>query len=402
MKVLVINCGSSSVKFRLIETSGSTVLAKGIIERLGADSPLFTYSRGDGVNSTEVVVSNNHTDAVKGILEKLTDPELGVIAQISEIDVIGHRFVHGGNIFSESVLLDSDVLEKIEDILDLAPLHNPANLLGINACLSAAPDTPQAIVFDTAFHSKILPEAYMYALPQEYYRKYGVRKYGFHGTSHYYASRRAAELMSEPVENLKIITCHLGNGCSIDAVRNGYAVDTSMGFTPLEGLMMGTRTGDIDAAAVLYVMKKEGLTPDEMNEVLNRKSGLLGVSCISSDIREVHAEAEAGNESAELALRMYSYRIKKYIAAYLGVLGGIDALVFTGGVGENDPIVRSNSCNGLIFAGIEIDERKNEIPGEGRDFDISKDRSPVRIFVISADEEIVIAREAERLVKVRC
>ncbi|MFC1537938.1 acetate/propionate family kinase [Candidatus Latescibacterota bacterium] len=398
MKVLVINCGSSSVKFRLIETTVKSVLAKGIIERLGFDSPLFTYSGEDGETLTEPVNMHNHTDAVTYILEKLSDTKHGVIKKISDIGAIGHRFVHGGNMFRDSVVVNNGVLEKIEKILDLAPLHNPANLLGINACLDAAPETPQIIVFDTAFHSMMPPEAYMYAFPSEYYRMYGVRKYGFHGTSHYYASRRAAELMGVPVETLKIITCHLGNGCSIDAVRDGYAVDTSMGFTPLEGLMMGTRTGDIDAAAVLYIMKEEGLTVEEMSEVLNRKSGLLGVSGISPDIREIHTEADAGNKSAQLALDMYSYRIKKYISAYTGVLGGIDALVFTGGVGENDFRIRSKSCRGLSFAGIEIDDRKNEMRGNECDCDISADGSPVRIFVISADEEIVIAKEAERLI----
>ncbi len=398
MKVLVINCGSSSLKFRLIETADRSVLARGTVERLGFDSPVFTYSRGAGEEDvTESLNANDHKDAVKRILGKLTDPKHGVIERLSDIGAIGHRFVHGGHIFRESVVVDGEVLEKIGEILDLAPLHNPANLLGINACLDAAHEIPQVIVFDTAFHSKIKPKAYMYALPQEYYRKYGVRKYGFHGTSHYYASRRAAELMGVPVENLNIITCHLGNGCSIDAVRDGYAVDTSMGFTPLEGLVMGTRTGDIDAAAVLYIMEKESFTPEEMNEVLNRKSGLLGITGISPDIREIHAEAETGNDSAKLALEMYSYRIKKYISAYIGVLGGVDALVFTGGVGENDSRVRSKSCEGLSFAGIEIDEKKNEASGDERELDISADGSPVRVFVIAADEEIVIAREAERL-----
>ncbi|MFC1551798.1 acetate/propionate family kinase [Candidatus Latescibacterota bacterium] len=399
LNVLVINCGSSSVKFRLIETADASVLAKGAIERLGLDSPIFNYSRGDGAEISGPVDAAGHTDAVKYILELLTDPERGVIDHISDIGAIGHRFVHGGTLFRESVALNIDVLEKIGSILDLAPLHNPANLLGINACFAAAPDTPQVVVFDTAFHASLTPEAYMYALPQKYYREYGVRKYGFHGTSHYYASRRVAELMDRPVESLKIITCHLGSGCSVDAVRDGYAVDTSMGFTPLEGLVMGTRTGDIDAAAVLYIMKKEGFTPDEMSEVLNRKSGLLGVSGISPDIREIHVEAVSGNESAKLALSMYSYRIKKYISAYNGVLGGIDALVFTGGVGENDAGVRSDSCSGLSFAGIEIDEKKNEAPRDGRDRDISVDDAPVRVFVVHAGEETVIAREAERLCK---
>jgi acetate kinase len=400
LNVLVINCGSSSVKFKLIETADSTVHAKGAVERLGLDAPTVTYSRGDGDVISGPVDAAGHTEAVNHILELLTDPVHGVIGHISDIAAIGHRFVHGGTLFHESVLLNGESLKKIGRILDLAPLHNPANLLGIKACLDAAPDTLQVAVFDTAFHSKLPPEAYMYALPQKYYRDHVVRKYGFHGTSHYYASRRAAELMDRPVESLKIITCHLGNGCSVDAIRGGYAVDTSMGFSPLEGLVMGTRSGDIDAAAVLYIMKKEGFTPDEMSEVLNRESGLLGVSGVSSDIREIHAASADGKKSAALALRMYSYRIKKYISAYAGVLGGADALVFTGGVGENDPVVRAESCRGLSFAGIEIDEARNELPRNGRDRDISVGGSPVRVFVVSAGEEIVIAREAERLCKV--
>ena len=395
MKVLVINCGSSSAKFQLIETSDGKVCARGIVERIGFDDSIFTYIPDNGNKTVETFPVKNHTVAIDCIFEQLTVAERGVVKDLSDIGAIGHRFVNGGDRFQESVVLTSKVHEDIKKILDLAPLHNPAHLLGIEACLSAAPQTPQVIVFDTAFHSRIKPEAYMYALPYKYYENYSIRRYGFHGTSHYYVSHRTAELIGRPVEDLKIITCHLGSGCSIDAVKDGYAVETSMGFTPLEGLIMGTRSGNIDAAAVLYIMKKEGISPEEMDTVLNNKSGVLGITGISSDMREIEAAAKSGNEHAILALDMYAYRIKKYISAYIGILGGLDALAFTAGVGENSPLIRSKSCCGLSFLGIDIDESKNESAhGETK---INKDESSVSVFVIPTNEEIVIAREAERL-----
>ena len=395
MNVLVINCGSSSVKYQLIETSNGNVLAKGIVERIGFDDAIFTHSQIDGEKKVQTLPVKNHRIAIQCVLDSLAGNS-GAIKDLSDICVIGHRFVNGGKYFLESVLVDEKVLEGIKNILDIAPLHNPANLLGIEACLAAVPDTFQAVVFDTAFHSKIQPAAYMYALPYEYYVKYGIRRYGFHGTSHYFVSRRAAELMSRSYEDLRIITCHLGNGCSIDAVRGGYAVDTSMGFTPLEGLMMGTRTGDIDAAAVLYIMKKEGLSPEEMDTIINKKSGLIGFTGVSSDMREVIEAAESRNERAGIALDMYCYRIKKYIASYTGVLGGLDALVFTAGVGEHSPLIRKKACEGLSCMGIEIDEIKNEKATTG-EAEIGRAGLSVRIFVIPTNEEIVIAREAERL-----
>ena len=397
MKVLVINSGSSSAKFQLIETSDDKVLARGNVERIGFDDSIFTYDPENGNKMIEILPAKDHNCALNCILERLTDKKNGVIESLSDIGAIGHRFVNGGNIFLEAVIVNDEVLENIKKILDLAPLHNPANLLGIEACITAVPETPQVIVFDTAFHAKIKPEVYMYALPYEYFEKYGIRKYGFHGTSHYYVSHRVAELIGMPIENLKIITCHLGNGCSIDAIKDGCAVESSMGFTPLEGLIMGTRTGDIDAAAVLYIMKKEGFTPEEMDTVLNKKSGILGITGISSDIREIQVEAESGNDRAKLALDMYTYRIKKYIFAYTGILGGLDTLVFTAGVGENSPLIRSKSCEGLSFIGIDIDEVKNNSVPKGSERDISRDGSPVKVFVIPTNEEIVIAHEAERL-----
>ena len=395
MIVLVINCGSSSVKYQLIHTASGRVLAKGLVERIGFEDAIFTHVPGDGEKRVQTLPVKDHTVAMRAVLDILVGED-GVLSDMSEINAVGHRFVNGGSFFTESVVADGDVLERIRAILDIAPLHNPAHLLGIEACMAAMHKTPQVIVFDTAFHAKITPEAHMYALPYEYYEKYGIRRYGFHGTSHYYVSHRAAELLGEPDGNFRIITCHLGNGCSIDAVKNGWAVETSMGFTPLEGLMMGTRTGDIDAAAVLYIMKREGFTPEEMDTIINKKSGLLGFTGVSSDMREIIEAAESGNERASTALDMYCYRIKKYISAYFGILGGLDALVFTAGVGEHSPIIRSKACAGLSHIGIDVDESKNgsAIGGES---DISNSDAPVRVFVIPTNEEIVIAREAERL-----
>lgn len=395
MKVLVINSGSSSAKFQLIETSDSKVLAKGLVERIGFDDAIFTYS-GNADKKTEILPVKNHNVAIKIILDKLVNKEEGVLKDLNEIGSVGHRFVNGGSLFLDSVVFDSKVHEDIKKILDIAPLHNPAHLLGMEACLAVIPQTPQIIVFDTAFHSRIKPEAYMYALPRKYYEKYAIRRYGFHGTSHYYVSHRAAELVNRPVEELKIITCHLGNGASIDAVKNGWAIDTSMGFTPHEGLIMGTRTGDIDAAAILYIMKKEGISPEDMDTIINKKSGLLGITGISQDMREVRAAADKGNEIANLAIDMYCYRIKKYISAYTGALGGLDILVFTAGVGENAYPVREKSCEGLEFLGIEIDKEVNKKTMSSETL-ISTPESRVKVFVIPTNEEIVIAREAERL-----
>ncbi|MCE5252166.1 acetate kinase [bacterium] len=400
MKVLVINCGSSSVKYQLMDTTGEHVLAKGIVERIGFQDAIFTHIATEGQKCVRTLPIENHDEAMKHVLAALVEGSGAVLGNLSEIGAVGHRFVNGGRRFCESVAANKTVLGEIRGILDIAPLHNPAHLLGIEACISAMPDIPQVIVFDTGFHSKIPPKAYMYALPYAYYEKYGIRRYGFHGTSHYYVSSRAAEILGRPYEEMRIITCHLGNGCSIDAVHGGHAVDTSMGFTPLEGLMMGTRTGDIDTAAPLYIMRKEGISPDEMDSIMNKKSGLLGVSGISPDMREVAAAAESGNERAALALDMYCYRIKKYIASYMGVLGGCDALVFTAGVGEHSPLIRSKSCEGLSFLGITVDEEKNSraIGGEAG---INRSDSPVKILVIPTNEEIVIAREAERLARKR-
>lgn len=397
MKVLVINCGSSSVKYQLMDTTDESVLAKGLVERIGFEDAIFTHIPSNGEKQVQTLPVKNHDVAMKYVLDCLVG-EGGVVKSLAEIGAVGHRFVNGGSEFIETVTATRRVLEKLHETAELAPLHNPANLLGIEACMAAMPDTPQVIVFDTGFHARIPAKAYMYALPYRYYEKYGIRRYGFHGTSHYYVSHRAAEILGKPIEELKIITCHLGNGCSVDAVRDGWAVDTSMGFTPLEGLMMGTRTGDIDCAAPLYIMKKEGISPEEMDTIMNKKSGLLGVTGISSDMREIESTAEAGNELAILALDMYCYRIKKYISAYTGILGGLDVLVFTAGVGEHSPRIREKACEGLFFLGIEMDTEKN-FCARGGGAEIGKKDSRVRILVIPTNEELVIAREAERLGK---
>lgn len=410
MKVLVINCGSSSVKYQLMDSETGSVLAKGMVERIGFDDAVFTSVQRDprllhakagatdkDPGQVKTLPVKNHEIAMKHILAGLVG-ERGVLGSLAEIGAVGHRFVNGGREFIESVVATDMVLGKLRRILDIAPLHNPANMLGIEACLTEMPDTPQVIVFDTGFHARVPAKAYMYALPYRYYEEYGIRRYGFHGTSHSYVSHRAAELVGKPVRDLRIITCHLGNGCSIDAVKDGWAVDTSMGYTPLEGLMMGTRTGDIDCAVPLSIMKREGVTPEEMDAILNRKSGLLGVTGISSDMREIEGAARAGNELAVLAIDMYCYRIRKYIAAYTGVLSGLDALVYTAGVGEHSSLVREKSCEGLEFLGIKIDPERNA-RATGGEAEIGICGAPVRILVVPTNEELVIAREAERLGK---
>jgi acetate kinase len=378
-----------------MDTEKEAVLAKGIVERIGFEDAIFTHSSIRGDKKKQTLPVKNHDIAMKHVLASLVG-EQGVLGSLAEIGAVGHRYVNGGPEFIAPVIANDRVLEKLKKILDIAPLHNPAHILGIEACREEMPDTPQVIVFDTGFHAKIPPKAHFYALPRRYYEQYGIRRYGFHGTSHYYVSHRAAELAGKPIESLKIITCHLGNGCSMDAVKDGWAIDTSMGFTPLEGLIMGTRTGDIDCAAPLYIMKKEGTTPEEMDTILNKKSGMLAVSGVSQDMREIVEAASSGNERAKLAIEMYCYRIKKYIGAYAAVLGGLDVLVFTAGVGEHSPIIRELSCQGLEFLGIEIDRARNDAltGGEG---EISRKGAPVRIFSIPTNEELVIAREAERL-----
>ena len=397
MNILVINCGSSSLKYQLIDSSNENVLAKGLCDRIGiADS--FIKQTVTGKDATVINVDlKDHNIAIAEVVKALTSKEHGVIESLADISAVGHRIVHGGEKFCESVIIDDEAMKAIEDCVPLAPLHNPANIIGIKACQAAMPGVPQVAVFDTAFHQTMPSEAYMYALPYEYYTKHGIRKYGFHGTSHKYVAERCAALMEKPIEDLKIITCHIGNGGSIAAVKGGKCMDTSMGFTPLDGLEMGTRSGILDPAVVLFLMENENLSSKEMNTVLNKKSGLAGVSGVSSDMRDVTAAAKEGNERAKLALDIFAYRVKSYIGQYAAVMNGVDAIVFTAGIGENDIATRFACASGLEYLGVSIDADKNNV--RGGEVEISADGSKVKVFVISTNEELAIARETARLTK---
>ncbi|PKM81866.1 MAG: acetate kinase [Firmicutes bacterium HGW-Firmicutes-14] len=400
MKVLVINSGSSSIKYRLFDMTDKTLMARGIIERIGISGSKLTHYREGGAEyrsgveyRSEQEISD-HGAAIGLIFAALTDAGHGAVKRAGEIDIIGHRVVHGGEIFSQPVLVDNIVKENIRQLAGLAPLHNPANLLGIEACERLIPGIRQVAVFDTAFHHTIPRRAYMYGIPYRYYEKYGIRKYGFHGTSHRYVSRRAAEMLGRPLKELKMISCHLGSGASITAVHGGCSVDTSMGFTPLEGVVMGTRSGDLDPAIVTFLMEKENLSPEEISGILNHRSGVFGLSGISSDFRDLDKAAADGNDMARLAMEVFVYRVRKYIGAYAAQLNGLDGLIFTAGLGENSPGIRSEICHGLDFLGISIDPEKNAI--RGRETDISAPDSRVRILVIPTNEELMIADETLR------
>ncbi len=398
MKILVINAGSSSLKYQLIETDEKKVIAKGLCERIGIENSKLTYKPAGKEGFELVQDMKDHTDAIKLVLDALVDPDHGVIADMSEIDAVGHRIVHGGEKFAESVLLTDEVLETIESLNDLAPLHNPANLMGIRACRAIMPNTPMVGVFDTAFHQTMPPEAFIYALPYEAYTQHMVRRYGFHGTSHKYVSLRALDMLGKPVEDTKIITCHLGNGSSVSAIKGGKCIDTSMGLTPLEGLPMGTRSGDIDPAIVGYLAKRLGVSIKDMDTYMNKKSGMLGISGVSSDFRDLSAAAADGNKRAELALQVFAYHVKKYIGAYAAALNGVDAIVFTAGVGENDRGMRERILTGLDYLGVDVDFEYNRSAPRGVEIDIAKPESRVRVYVIPTDEELMIARDAERIV----
>jgi len=396
MTILVLNSGSSSVKYRLFEMTGEECLAWGIVERIGAKGALLNHQRRDGDKvklSGEIV---DHQAAIEYILAVLLSPNHGVIADRSEITAVGHRVVHGGEKFTGSIVIDAAVMSQLHDCIELAPLHNPANIKGIQACKALMKDIPQVAVFDTAFHCQMPDYAYMYGLPYILYKKYSVRRYGFHGTSHRYVADRAANLMGKPMNELKLITCHLGNGCSSAAVDKGISVDTSMGFTPVEGLLMGTRTGDLDAASLLYVMGREEIGLPEANSLINKHSGLQGISGVSNDMREIEAEAANGQQRSMLALNMFCYRVKKYIGAYAAAMGGLDGVVFTGGIGENSAIVREKSVEGLEFLGMKLDPTKNASTSKEERF-VDKG-SKVRICVIPTNEELVIARDTLELV----
>ena len=396
MNVLVINAGSSSLKYQLVNVETQEVLAKGICERVGSAEAFHKH----GIDDNELVIDEpmeDHNAAMAVVLEALTSGPNKAIDSLDDIDAIGHRVVQGGKYFDRSVVIDDDVIAKIDELAELAPLHNKAALMGIEACRTQMPGKPMVAVFDTSFFQSIPPKAYMYPLPYELYEKYAIRKYGAHGTSHRYISERAAAFMDEPIEDLKLITCHLGNGCSVSAIDHGVAVDTSMGLTPLDGLMMGTRCGAIDPAIVPFIMEKESLTTQEVNDLMNKKSGLLGISGISNDLRSVKEASEAGDERAQLAYEMYSNSAKKYIGQYIAVMGGVDAIVLTAGVGENCEKMRRMIFAGLQPLGIKIDPEKNKLRGHERE--ISTDDSAVRIVVIPTNEEYMIARDTYQLVK---
>ena len=399
MKILVLNCGSSSIKYQLFNIEKEELLAKGIIEKIGLKNSIIKYERKDGIKIKLELNIDNHKMGIEKILGLLTDKEKGSLKNLNEISAVGHRVVHGGEKFNSSVLITEEVIQKMEECIDLAPLHNPPNLVGINAMKALLPDIPQAGVFDTAFHQTMPAKAYIYAIPYELYEKYGIRRYGFHGTSHRYVSKRACEFLERDYNTQRIITCHLGNGASIAAIMDGISVDTSMGLTPIEGLMMGTRVGDLDLGALFYIMDKENLGIAEASNLVNKKSGVLGVSGISSDMREVEEAHEKGNKRATLALDMYSYRVKKYIGSYAAAMGGVDILVFTGGIGENGPETREEICKDFEFMGLEFDADLNR-GGKGKEIEISTKNSKVKVVVIPTDEELVIAQDTYKIVSV--
>jgi len=396
MNILVINCGSSSLKYQLINSDTEEVLAKGLCERIGIEGSQITYQPANVEKETTVSPMPDHTQAIQLVIDALTNAKNGVIKSLSEVGAVGHRVVHGGEKFTASTLLTDEAMAAIEECNDLAPLHNPANLIGIRACQKLMPGTPMVAVFDTAFHQTMPEEAYLYGLPYEYYEKYKVRRYGFHGTSHSFVSKKAAEVAGKPYEDLKIIVCHLGNGASLSAVRNGKSVDTSMGLTPLEGLIMGTRSGDMDPAIIEYIAKKENLDIAGVTNVLNKKSGVLGLSGVSSDFRDLEEAAAAGNDRAEKALKAYNYRVVKYIGAYTAAMDGVDVIAFTAGLGENGKTTRKAICEHLSYLGIQIDDEANSV--RGKDMVISTPDSKVKVMVIPTNEELAIARETLALV----
>lgn len=395
MKILVINCGSSSLKYQLYNMDNNDVLAKGLVERIGIDGSNLQHKPAGKAKDKYVFEQplKNHSEAIKLVMDKLVDPECGVIADLSEINGVGHRVLHGSKFFTESCIVTEEVKKVVAECADLGPLHNPANLMGIEACEELMPGVKNVAVFDTAFHQTMPPKAYMYPLPYEYYEKYNVRRYGFHGTSHRYVSKRAIEMLGNP-EHSRVITCHLGNGSSIAAVKDGKCIDTSMGLTPLAGFEMGTRCGDIDPAIVPYLMKKENLTPDEIDTIMNKKSGLLGITGISSDFRDAEAAMNEGNERAKLGLDMFRYQIAKYIGSYVIALGGCDAIVFTAGIGENNAVHRAAICEYLECLGVKIDPEKNKLRG---DVDFTGEGSTMKTFIIPTDEELMIAQDTMEL-----
>ncbi len=399
MKILVLNCGSSSIKYQLFNMIDSTwdVMAKGGVEKVGLKGSFLKHEKDTGEKVLLEGEILDHQTGIDYILGVLNSERHGCISDLNEIDAVGHRVVHGGEMFNSSVFITDEVIKKMEECIELAPLHNPPNLKGISAISSLLPDVPQVGVFDTAFHQTMPKHAYMYALPQALYKKYGIRRYGFHGTSHRYVSARACEILERDYHTQRIISCHLGNGASVAAIENGKSVDTSMGFTPIEGLMMGTRCGDLDVGAVTFLMDKETIGTRSASTLFNKHSGMLGITGISSDMREIEDAAEKGNENARLAMEMYDYRIKKYVGSYVAAMGGVDILIFTGGIGENGDITRAGVCKGLEFMGVEINESKNK-GLRGKEMDISTSGSKVRVMVVPTNEELVIAQDTQEIV----
>lgn len=397
MNVLTLNSGSSSVKYQLIRPDKKEVLCSGQVERIGIDGTRIVHKTNDKKIKKELDISN-HKGAIDSILEIMTDEEIGALEGLDEIDAIGHRLVHGGDKFAHSVLIDDNVMETLHECKDFAPLHNPPNIKGVEAAEERLPGKPNVGVFDTAFHSTLPPEAYLYAIPYRYYREESIRKYGFHGTSHYYVASRAAQMLDKDIENMNIITCHLGNGASVAAVKNGKSIDTSMGFTPLEGLVMGTRSGDIDPGVIFYIAEEENMSIEEANQFFNKKCGVLGLSEDTNDMRDLEEKALAGEKQYKITMDVYHYRIKKYISAYLGIMNGVDAIVFTGGVGENSDYTREDSLKNMDNLGIVVDKEKND-GLRGKEAIISADESDVDILVIPTNEELVIAQETARILK---
>ncbi len=397
MKVLVINCGSSSLKYQLIDMTNEEQLAGGLVERIGIEGSRIKHEKA---GMDKVVVESpmkDHKVALNFVLDALKDENHGVITDINEIDAVGHRVVHAGEKYSSSVIINDDVLKELKECIELAPLHNPANIMGIEAMKELLPNTPMVGVFDTAFHQTMPESEYIYAIDYKYYEKYAVRRYGFHGTSHRYVSKRAAEILGKNIEDIKMITCHLGNGSSLAAIDGGKVIATSMGFTPLEGLAMGTRCGDIDPAIVTYLMKKENLDPEQMDNVMNKKSGVLGISGVSSDFRDIENEAANGNKRAALALKIFDDRVKKYIGAYTAILGGVDVIVFTAGVGENSAANRKSIMSGLEYLGVDFDDEANNV--RGKEQFITKEGSKVKVLIVPTNEELMIARDTMELTK---
>lgn len=396
MKVLVINCGSSSLKYQVLDMTNESLLCKGLVERIGMDGSVITHEKiGMDKKKTEVPM-NDHKDAIEQVLKAVQDPETGVVKSMDEIGAVGHRVVHAGEKFASSVRITDEVIKALEECVELAPLHNPPNLLGIAACQELMPSTPMVGVFDTAFHQTMPPESYIYAIPYEYYEKHGIRRYGFHGTSHKYVSLRAAEILGKKPEDLKIVVCHLGNGSSISAVDGGKCVDTSMGLTPLEGLVMGTRSGDIDPTCIEFIAHKENLSLEQVMDIINKKSGVLGISGVSSDFRDLDEAAKAGNKRADLALRVFSHSVVKYIGSFIAVMNGVDAIVFTAGIGENDDIIRSRIIEHFDYLDTTLDQKANKMHGEERI--ISTPESKVKVICIPTNEELAICRDTVEIV----